>query len=113
MIIALYTNLFFSRGAVYYLGEVTKLRLPRFQGEKMSKESKEMLAKFRNKEVPITIIKEIKQVTGLSNTDIATLIGLSFVQIYDIEKGKYNPHLTTREKLYKLHKKVTLHAVQQ
>lgn len=71
----------------------------------MTEKNKES-GKYRNREVPIKMIREIRDVSGLSNRDIAACIGLSHVQIYDIERGKYNPHLSTREKLGRLHQKI-------
>ena len=56
--------------------------------------------------VLIVLIKEIKQVSGLSNSEIALLVGLSHVQIYDIEKGKYSPRPANEKKLLKLHMKL-------
>jgi len=64
---------------------------------------KEKKEKHERRSIPIVIIKEIKQVSGLSNSGIAALTGLSHVQIYDLEKGKHSPRPTTEKKLLKLH----------
>lgn len=60
----------------------------------------------RNGELPIRIIKDIKKRVGLSNTDIGNLMGISFMEVYNIESGKHSPHLLTRKKLFKLHRKI-------
>lgn len=59
----------------------------------------------RDEKMPVILIKDLKEVTGLSTPDLARLTNISKKEMYTIEQGG-NPHPYSRRKIARIHDKV-------